>query len=183
MSDTKIETKLVITNKLNGKSPWFPEARVVEGHTFVKLERLGRDFTRYVSGRSLDLRPAHAFSLNGSYLQKIVIERNNESESSFEVAVLDSQDDLAVENQPKKRKVKEGDGLLCPPIVHIDLPPASGFSTKGVRCLWGVGTMPLWVEALPESLEHIRAGIMEAADEDRRTRAPKRRRDSNPAKS
>ena len=183
MSNTIIETKLVITNNLNGKSPWFPETQVVEGHTFVKLERLGRDFTRYVSGRSLDLRPAHAFSLNGSYLQKIVIARNNESEQAFEVAILDSQDDLPVEDQPKKRKVKEGDGLLCPPIVQIKLPPASGFSNKGVRCLWGVGAMPLWVEAVPESLEYIRAGIMEAADEERRTRAPKRRRDSNPAKS
>lgn len=177
MSETVIETKLVITNKLNGKSPWFPEAKVVEGITFVKLERLGRDFTRYVSGRSLDLRTGHSFSLNGSYLQKMVMERNNESESAFEVALQDSQDD---EDKPKKRKVKEGDGLLCQPIVHIGLPPVSGFSNKKVRCLWGVRAMPLWVEAVAESLEHIRAGILDASDGERRTRqSNKRRRVSN----
>ena len=180
MSETMIEMKLVITNKLNSKSPWLPETQVVEGHTFVKLERLGRDFTRYVSGRSLDLRPANSFSLNGSYLHKMVMERNKESESAyFEVVVQDSQDDLAVDAKPKKRKVKEGDGLLCPPMVHIDLPPATGFSNKKVMCLWGVGAMPLWVEAAAEFLEHIRAGILEAGDDERRTPAPKRRRVSN----
>lgn len=38
MSETMIEMKLVIANKLNSKSPWLPETQVVEGHTFVKLD-------------------------------------------------------------------------------------------------------------------------------------------------
>ena len=163
MSNTVIQSQVVIKNDLISKHPWHPEVQECEGKTFIKLERLSREFTRYCAGRSLDLRKSKAFSLNGN---QIVKERNAKSTEAYHEAC--SIDD-ANPSKTKKCRVSEGDSIVCPTTVLVKLPPCTGHPERLVSCLWGVNSMPLWVELDASILEHIRSGTLEAPQESRVT--------------
>jgi len=161
MSNTVIQSQVVIS-----KHPWLPEVQECEGKTFIKLERLSREFRRYCAGRSLDLRKSKAFSLNGTFLNQIVKERNAKStEACHEACSIDD----ANPSKTKKRRVSEGDSIVCPTTVLVKLPPCTGHPERLVSCLWGVNSMPLWVELDASILEHIRSGTLEAPQESRVT--------------
>ena len=166
MSNTVIQSQVVIKNDLISKHPWHPEVQECEGKTFIKLERLSREFTRYCAGRSLDLRKSKAFSLNGTFLNQIVKERNAKSTEAYHEAC--SIDD-ANPSKTKKCRVSEGDSIVCPTTVLVKLPPCTGHPERLVSCLWGVNSMPLWVELDASILEHIRSGTLEAPQESRVT--------------
>lgn len=166
MSNTVIQSQVVIKNDLISKHPWYPEVQECEGKTFIKLERLSREFTRYCAGRSLDLRKSKAFSLNGNFLNQIVKERNVQSTEAYYEAC--STDD-ATPSKSKKRRVSEGDSVVCPSTVLVKLPPSTDHPERLVKCLWGVNSMPLWVELEASILEHIRSGTLEAPQESRVT--------------
>ena len=139
MSNTVIQSQVVIKNDLISKHPWYPEVQECEGKTFIKLERLSREFTRYCAGRSLDLRKSKAFSLNGTFLNQIVKERNVQSTEAYYEAC--STDD-ANPSKSKKRKVSEGDSIVCPSTVLVKVPPTTDHPERVVKCLWGVHSMP-----------------------------------------
>ena len=141
MSNTVLQSQVVIKNDLISKHPWYPEVQECEGKTFIKLERVSREFTRYCAGRSVDLRKSKAFSLNGTFLNQIVKERNAKSTEAYHEAC--SIDDVNP-SKTKKRRVSEGDSIVCPTTVwsnfHLVLATLKGwFPVYGVltQCLCG----------------------------------------------
>ena len=160
MSNVQVKSVVTITNDHTKKHPWTPEVQTIENVQFIKVQRLSRDLTRFVSGKCLDLRKEKGHSLNGAYITSLMQLRNEAAAKA--VAEATAEDDGA---KKRTRRPRPSDRVLVDPFLVITMPNTD----TDIRVLSGVGTEPLWMELGAEILEKLRDGIL-ASDEGTRRR-------------
>ncbi|CAJ1370872.1 unnamed protein product [Effrenium voratum] len=164
MSNTRIASQVLINNDMTKKQPWLPEVKEVSGLHFVKLHKWDRGFTRYVSGKCLDLRKGHACNIGCDFLDNLqskVHEASKEAVKRVLDAEVEEQD--AGKPKPKRRRiVRADDKHLGPEWITVHLPPLGEFHAIDVRILWSVKGADLWVELNSDVLEYIRQAILES---------------------
>ena len=148
LSKVEIQTTFVVKNTCNGKTPWLVTSQQVEGDQYVLLDKWNRDFTKFVTGKALDLRNCDKTSINNDFFDNLLVERNSKSKDAVREAT----------------QVDEEHGSSS--TVEIILPEVSfgdaEFKARSVRALWGVKSTELWVFLDADVLEHIRMGILES---------------------
>ena len=156
----KVETIYKITNDCNSKHPWYPEVCVVNDIPFVQISRFNRDLTRFVTGKALDLRKDKGHTIGGAFIDKIMELRNKASHNAF-AEVTQNPEEAECHPRKRPRKAKKSDSLLAPAWVSIVFPSTAQFEEGEVKCLWGVGRNPLWIEMQSGVLDHLKDGIKE----------------------
>ena len=163
-SNVTVKQVYIIENLCNAKSPWTPKVHVAEDRTYCLLAKWDTQFCRFVTGKPQDLRAGVGRSISCSFFDQLISERCEKSKKAVLQAV-DIEDDDAPSKRPKKRRVKQQDQHLAPPFVTITLPPVEHegvvLAANDVRALWNFRShQELWVEMTPDTLEHIRLGIL-----------------------
>ena len=156
MSNVEIKTVHIIKNDKMKKTPWTPMVRSVEDVPFIEISRWSRQLTLFVTGKALDLRKEKQHQTKADFFQALLTRRNDASQEAYYQATKDETN----EGKQKKRKAKPGDHLVAPKCVDVSMPAAGSFGERAVKCLWGVGTMSLWLELDAVVLEHLRVGIL-----------------------
>ena len=168
MSNISIRTIYEVVNDMNKKRPWTPSTQVIDGRTFVKLNKWCREWTRFVTGSALNLRKSSSTSISCAYWDSLLAERDKVSIASLKEQVVDDTD-LESMKAWKKRKVKMADSALAPSTILFNLPKYQEHGNSlQAEALWAVKSPDHWVELTEEVLEHIREGILQsrAAAED-----------------
>ena len=154
---TTISTTVVIRNSRQQKALWFPTLTKVEGIDFIKLGRWCRDWTRYVTGKALDLRKDKMQCISGRFWDALVADVHRASRDAVQ-KVLDEQQEAEAREQGKdvpakrrKRAVCENDRFLAPATVSVCLPAVGSTPEKEVQ---------IWLELDALTLEHVREGIV-----------------------
>lgn len=163
-SDVEIEMKVVILNKNNKKNPWLATSTDTGGCKFVLLEKWSRDFTKFVTGKALDLRRCETTGINSTYFDHLLRQRNDKSKLAVKEATQ-VEEEGGNAQYVAKRRVTAKDRDPAPPFVEIELPEVcfggAAFPARSVRVLWNVKSTDLWVELEADVLEHIRLGILQ----------------------
>ena len=163
-SDVEIEMKVVIMNNNNKKNPWLATSTDIGGCKFVHLEKWSRDFTKFVTGKALDLRRCEATGINSSFFEHLLGERNRKSKHAVKEATQ-VEEEGGNAQYVAKRRVTAKDKDLAPPFVEIELPEVCfgdvTCAARSVRVLWNVKSTDLWVELDASVLQHIRLGILQ----------------------
>ena len=153
------EVKLNISFFLDDHEEFQPSSKQVQNQNLVYIGKWCRQFTKLVSGKSLDLR-REGFSLNscpaGAYLDHLCSLRNEASIKAVQVSLYEDES-----QRRKKRKVTKQDGNLVP-LVDVELPAVQHASidlpAKTVKMAFGLRGAELWVQADPDTLKHIVTG-------------------------
>lgn len=161
MQSCVVENVVKVTNGNNKKYPWFPKVRVVNEVPFIQILRFCRDLTRFCTGRAMDLRKGKGHVLKGAWIEKMYRLRNEASHSAFAETTRDPDKP----HRKRQRKAKKSDSLLAPSWVDMTFPRTTSFAEAQVKCLWGVGKAPLWIELRGEALDHLKECILEFSDE------------------
>ena len=159
-----IITKVVITSELNPKHPWTPETCQLGEHTFAKVCKWNREFTRFATGRALDLRKDKNYCASCGWLDDIVNQRHHQSVAAVQEALqADEHTDADTHKSAKKRKVHQRDQNLAPPYVTVTFPRVEFanevFEEKHVKVGWAVKAPEIWIEMSPEIMGHLQLGI------------------------
>ena len=188
-TNTKVETVFIVTNDLNSKSPWSPAVQCVNNINYIKLGRWDRHFTRFVTGRVLDLRRGRSHHISCSFLDDLQEQIHNTSaEVINHILSGDTQDGSDV-NDPKegkggkpkrKRAARPGDKHLAPSFITVTLHAVEHmgecFPERSVKALWSVKGPDMWLELDAAVLEHVRLAILasQAAGEASRNKRAKK---------
>ena len=175
LSNAVVEQRFVVTNNCMGKTFWSPSTREVQGEHFIQLDKWNRDFTKFVTGKALDLKRVNMSSINYQFFDDLVLLRNEASKEAVKEATMDDEGTSAV----CKRRITHKDKDLAPPVVTITLPQVSfgsaNFEATPIKVLWGVKSTELWVNLSDCILEHIRMGILESINNQGRASRKKTR--------
>lgn len=151
-----IEHKLVV--KMEGKTPWTPVVKVIGNQQFIHVHKWDRSFTKFMTGKSLDLRAGNNHSIHGTnvgdYLEHLCDLRNIASNNAA-IAELS-------ECGSKKRRIQASDSALVP-VTSISLPEACldgvTFEPAKVQVAFAIsGTTDLWLEANHETIQRFLVG-------------------------
>lgn len=157
----EVDMRPVITNEGNKGQPWHPKIRCVEDRYYVKIQKWCRAFTRFCTGRSLDLRKGKGHSLSkSSFVDDLIVKLHEISVEAARELILAQAETDADRNRAKRRKIRPADSALSPHTVMLTLPAVAEFEEKDIRCLWSVSGADMWVHLEARTLDHIRAGVL-----------------------
>lgn len=147
---------------------YVPVSKIVDGHTFVKLEPKDRTFFKFATGHSLRLGKKFDDS---RYLLKFFQDMVKARTDGCQAAFAKLQAELREEDQdarraqgqqpPEKRArircraIREDDRETVGD--HIMVSMQHDDSEKDMRVLFGIKSTPLWVEANESNMEFIKA--------------------------
>ena len=166
----QITVENLVGCRLNGKDLWIPKVKDVGGLRLMYLSKWDRGLTRFLTGKSLDLRN-NAKNLNstaaGSYLDDLV-RKNRKKKEASQAAVLKAHEsahgsDAGHEVKAKGKKRKVTDDMSCfSPLVQISLPAVQDpwMPERLVQVEFG-GQQDLWMEVNETSLRQVVQGIAE----------------------
>lgn len=152
-SDMEAEdvTEITMTKSWNVALPgmrgraWSPEFKEVVNSVFLKVGKYDRTFSKWVTGKTLNMSNTRETSLACKAFTSLVLQRKAASVS----AVCSARGE-------NKQRVTESDSALVEPTVHIEVKDVN------MRMLWGIGRDPfLWVEYSPANLNALKALIMD----------------------
>ena len=151
--------------RLNGKDLWIPKVKDVGGLRLMYLSKWDRGLTRFLTGKSLDLRN-NAKNLNstaaGAYLDDLVRKKKEASQAAVLKAHESAHEsDAGHEVKAKGKKRKVTDDMSCfSPLVQISLPAVHDpwMPERLVQVEFG-GQSDLWMEVNETSLRQVVQGI------------------------
>lgn len=156
----RCEVKLNISFFLDDHEEFQPTTKQVQNQNLVCIGKWCRQFTKLVSGKSLDLRRDKGFSLNscpaGAYLDHLCNLRTEATIRAVQASLYEEES-----QRKKRRKVTKQDETLVP-LVDVELPAVEHASislpAKTVKMAFGLRGAELWVQGDPDTLIHIVAG-------------------------
>ena len=103
----KLTIETLVGCRLNDKEIWIPKTKMIGNTKVVLLSKWDRGLTRFMTGKSLDLRASSTKSLNntaaGAYFDKLCRQRKESCEKA--VISAHSTDDDNGTGKTKRRKV------------------------------------------------------------------------------
>ena len=175
----QITVENLVGCRLNGKDLWIPKVEDVAGVRLVYLRKWDRGLTRFLTGRSLDLK-SNGKNLNstsaGAYLDDLFRKKRE----AYQAAVLKAHEpahesDAGHEVKAKGKKRKVTDDTSCfSPLVQISLPAVQDpwMPERLVQVEFG-GQSDLWIEVNETSLRQVVQGISECNSKCGRARTSK----------
>ena len=158
----QIQNVVTVTSSWSPKQIWRPATEVCDDVVFCKVEKWSREFTRFATGRALDLRKDKSWTVQREFLQSLFDQRQEESKKAVQ-EVLEG-------GPSKKRKISQSDKELASPWVQVVMPEVRTeekvYPERSVRVRWAVKDPALWIEMNPTILEHLAQGIMCGKDHD-----------------
>lgn len=165
---------LVVCRLDDGKQQWIPKTKSIGNTKLMMLSKWDRGFTKFVTGKSLDLRSSKAKSLNatpaGAFLDDLCRKRKEACELAVHES-LEAGDDTG-KPKAKKRKVALTDQhAVLKPLVQITLPACSNpeMPERIVQCAFNTGPS-LWIEVNEMTLLQIITGCRECNEQTGRAR-------------
>ena len=161
----QITVENLVGCRLNGKDLWIPKVKDVGGLRLMYLSKWDRGLTRFLTGKSLDLRN-NAKNLNstaaGAYLDDLVRKKKEASQAAVLKAHESAHEsDAGHEVKAKGKKRKVTDDMSCfSPLVQISLPAVQDpwMPERLVQVEFG-GQPDLWMEVHETSLRQMVQGI------------------------
>ena len=160
-----LEIQSAVTCVMEGREPWLPKVKVINGKQLICISKWDRGFTKFYSGHSLDLRKDKGRSLNqssmGAYLDHLCqLRREASTEAAYAKMFGDSDEKPA---KRRRMRVTNNDAAFCP-LVTVKLPEVSfedvELESKQVSMAFATSGSELWVEADTSIMYHICAGAM-----------------------
>ena len=161
----QITVENLVGCRLNGKDLWIPKVKDVGGLRLMYLSKWDRGLTRFLTGKSLDLRN-NAKNLNstaaGAYLDDLFFKKKEASQAAvLKAHECAHESDAGHEAKAKGKKRKVTDDMSCfSPLVQISLPAVQDpwMPERLVQVEFG-GQPDLWMEVHETSLRQMVQGI------------------------
>ena len=165
----QITVENLVGCRLNGKDLWIPKVKDVGGLRLMYLGKWDRGLTRFLTGKSLDLRN-NAKNLNstaaGAYLDDLFFKKKEASQAAVLKAHESAHEsDAGHEAKAKGKKRKVTDDMSC--FVQDPWMPE-----RLVQVEFG-GQPDLWMEVNETSLRQVVQGIAECNSKCGRARTSK----------
>ena len=174
----QITVENLVGCRLNGKDLWIPKIKEVGGVRLMHLSKWDRGFTRFLTGKSLDLKSSGK-SLNstaaGPYLEDLFRKKKEASQAAVLKAHDSAHESDSSEVKAKAKKRKVTDDMSCfSPLVQISLPAVHDpwMPERLVQVEFG-GQSDLWMEVNETSLRQLVLGIAECQSKGGRARTSK----------
>lgn len=158
---TTIKTRMTISNE--HVTDWYPDVKVVDGNTFIKLDCKDRCFFRFCTGKTITLGSKYQ---NSKYLLQFWVDmvkaRSDACQAAFEKmqaelreeAEHDDGDRNAKRPRVRCRKACDDDAQTVGRIVSVKIEHEDACQT--MKALFGVKKADLWIEAAAENLDFIK---------------------------
>ena len=168
----KLTIETLVGCKLNDSEIWIPKTKMIGNTKVMLLSKWDRGLTRFMTGKSLDLRATKTKSLNntaaGAYFDELCRQRK----VACEKAVISAHSTDDGNGKQKRRRVTLSDSMShLSPLVDISLPEVvePAMPKRIVQVAFGTGP-EIWLEVNETNLLQVIRGCCECTMSKGRTR-------------
>ena len=168
----KLTIETLVGCRLNENEIWIPKTKMIGNTKVMLLSKWDRALTRFMTGKSLDLRATSTKSLNntaaGAYFDGLCRQRKEACEKAV-ISAHSTDDD---NGKQKRRRVALSDSMShLSPLVDISLPEVvePPMPKRIVQVAFGTGS-EIWLEVNETNLLQVIWGCCECTMSKGRTR-------------
>ena len=167
------------------RKPWLPTTKVVDGVTYIKLDKWDRGLCMYVTGKALQLKSTkNLHHVNVPGFQDLLDKRQAACNSLLHRQMQEAAEQ-AGEELKKVRRAREEDKFIAGSSVFLDL-PAMNYEQHTVpatrmQVLWSVKQPENWMELSVENLNYVKVALLSTMPQEEHCRRRKTLR--NPGQS